>query len=201
MMKKFFQQTRKPQGFLGRLMLRSMNFGHNSLSAWGIDHLRFSPGARILDIGCGGGANIHTFLKTVPDSIVDGIDYSGESVAFSKKKNMQFLGKRCTIRQGSAADLPYADNTLNIVTAFETVYFWNNLDGAFREVLRVLNPGGIFMICCEADDPSDTTWTSRIEGMTIYSAGDLGDRLRNSGFCTVNTDRNRQGWICIVAVK
>ena len=36
------------------------------------------------------------------------------------------------------------------VTAFETVYFWPELAQNFREVYRVLKPGGVFFICNEA---------------------------------------------------
>ena len=38
-----------------------------------------------------------------------------------------------------------------MVTAFETVYFWPELAQNFREVYRVLKPGGVFFICNEAN--------------------------------------------------
>lgn len=75
-------------------------------------------------MGCGGGANIAVMLKNNPESIVDGLDYSVESVAFSKKTNAPYIGKRCTIQQGDVSSLPYADSSLDYVTAFETIYFW-----------------------------------------------------------------------------
>ena len=39
--------------------------------------------------------------------------------------------------------------------AFETVYFWPELAQNFREVYRVLKPGGIFFICNEANGETD----------------------------------------------
>ena len=71
-------------------MLHGMNSGHSSLSAWGMACFPLKDHAHILDIGCGGGANIAKMLKDLPNSMVDGIDYSNESVAFSKNK------RRCT---------------------------------------------------------------------------------------------------------
>ena len=156
MIRSFFQNTRKPQGFLGRLMLRSMNGGHVPLSNWGLSLIHPSLDARVLDIGCGGGANIARLMKLCPQGFVEGIDYSAESVAFSRKKNAGSLGKRCDIRQGDAGVLPYADGIFDLVTAFETVYFWPDLNKAFGEILRVLKPGGQFLIICEADDTTDT---------------------------------------------
>ena len=51
---------------------------------------------------------------------------------------------RCAVLQGSVADMMFADNWFDAVTAFETVYFWPDLPRCFREVWRVLKPGGTF---------------------------------------------------------
>ncbi len=116
MIKRFFQNTRKPEGFLGRLMLHMMNGGHAPLSNWGLSLIRCAPGARVLDIGCGGGANIARLIKLCPQGFVDGIDYSAESVSFSRKKNAADFGRRCDIRQGDVDVLPYAGATFDLVT-------------------------------------------------------------------------------------
>ncbi len=36
----YFNQTRKPEGFLGRMMVNGMNKGHDKLSDWGMSHLK-----------------------------------------------------------------------------------------------------------------------------------------------------------------
>jgi len=80
MLNKFFQNTRKPEGFLGKVMLNGMNSGHTALAEWGFSHINFRPDMHILDIGCGGGANIERMLKECPQGCVNGLDYSEESV-------------------------------------------------------------------------------------------------------------------------
>lgn len=75
------------------------------------------------------------------------------------------------------------------------------LDKAFNEIKRVLKPSGIFFICCESDNSGDTTWTSRIEGMTIHRAEDLKSRLLSTGFYSVNMHRNDKDWICLIATR
>ena len=200
MLNQFFKNTRKPQGVLGKMMLKIMNAGHAKMAAWGFTYLILSDSAHILDVGCGGGANIAKMLKDVPGSVVDGLDYSEESVAFSRKTNAAHLGTRCAIHQGDVASLPYPDQALDYVTAFETIYFWPNLNVAFKEIKRVLKPGGIFFICCESDDSDDTTWTDRIEGMTIHRGDDLKERLLNVGYQKVGVHRNKKGWMCLTAV-
>ncbi len=55
------------------------------------------------------------------------------------------LGSRCFIEQGNVMELPYETGKFDLVTAFETVYFWPDLKQSFSEVYRVLKPGGMFM--------------------------------------------------------
>lgn len=199
MLNKLIQNTRNPKGFGGRIILKGMNSGHAPLSKWGLSHIALSPGARVLDVGCGGGANIAGLLKMCPQGFVDGIDYSPESVAMSKKVNKAELGKRCAVSLGDVDNLPYDTDIFDAVTAFETVYFWPDLTKAFAEIRRVLMPGGCFLLVCEESDPSNTTWTGRIEGMTVYSGEDLKARLETAGFTPVYLDKNNKGWICLTA--
>ena len=73
---------------------------------------------------------------------------------------------RCAVLQGSVADMIFADDWFDAVTAFETVYFWPDLPQCFREVCRVLKPDGTFLICNESsgDTDKDEKWTEIIGG-------------------------------------
>ena len=83
----FFENTRKPVGFGGKIMVAMMNVGHSAVARWGLQFLNAAPDAKVLDCGCGGGANIKRLLKKCPQGIVKGIDYSPVSVEKSKKVN------------------------------------------------------------------------------------------------------------------
>ena len=76
----FFENTRKPVGLGGKLMVAMMNLGHSPVARWGLRFLRLAPNAKVLDCGCGGGANIKRLLKKYSHGIVKGIDYSPVSV-------------------------------------------------------------------------------------------------------------------------
>ena len=78
--KDFFSQCARPEGFLGRVMLRFMNFGHAPLTNWGLGFVAFHDGMTMADIGCGGGATLKRLLKRSSGSKVYGIDISEESV-------------------------------------------------------------------------------------------------------------------------
>lgn len=53
--RKYVSQTRKPEGFLGKLMIRGMNGGHAKLADWGMSHLSGIHPSGIAELGCGGG--------------------------------------------------------------------------------------------------------------------------------------------------
>ena len=118
----FFENTRKPAGLGGKMMVFLMNLGHRGLSRWGFQFLDLSADAAALDCGCGGGANLKRLLKSCPKGRVTGVDYSEISVGKSRVLNQEAVAAgRCQVLQASVMNLPFAPGTFNAVTAFETV--------------------------------------------------------------------------------
>ena len=199
----FFENTRKPVGFGGKIMVAMMNMGHSPVARWGLRFLELTPDAKVLDCGCGGGANIKRLLKKCPQGIVKGIDYSPVSVEKSKKVNKAAISKgRCAVLQGSVEHIIFAKDWFDAVTAFETVYFWSDLPQCLREVRRVLKPGGTFLICNESsgDTDKDEKWTEIIGGMTIYKGSQLKAFLEQVGFQNIQIHK-RKNWLCVTAQK
>ena len=58
----FVSQTRKPEGFLGKMMLSGMNSGHAVMADWGLSHLPAVRASEVADLGCGGGRNAGELL-------------------------------------------------------------------------------------------------------------------------------------------
>lgn len=201
----FYQNTRKPVGFGGTIMVRLMNVCHSPIATWGFSKLSMRDNLNILDIGCGGGKNIATWLRKSKNSHVTGLDYSEVSVAESSKKNKWAIKRnRCEILRGNVAEMPFSDNTFDCVSAFETIYFWPGLENCFTEVNRVLKHGGIFMVCngSDGENESDEKWVNIIEGMSVYNEDQLHSALEKAGFykikCYINTEKH---WLCIFAKK
>ncbi len=203
----FFQNTCKPQGFGGKLMVRMMNRGHRCLSQWGFSHLAplAAEGRNILDAGCGGGANVAMWLQNCPGSHVTGLDYSAVSVAEAQTYNRAAIRQgRCRVVQGNVADMPFEDGMFDYVSAFETIYFWPDLRQCFGEVYRVLKRGGRFLICneCGGTVAADEKWTKMIEGMRIYPPEQIAEDLRKAGFTVGKMElHSKKHWLCIVAEK
>ena len=179
----FFSNMRKPEGKLGNIQLKSMNKEHTPVSLWGLKHLNISPDDVILDIGCGGGMNINRMAKGAKK--VYGVDYSIESVNLSKEVNEDLIKEgRVEVHEGNVMDLPFEDNSFDIVTAFETVYFWPDIVKSFGEVKRVLKPGGMFLIGCEANGTNNLAmkFFDKVVDMTFYEDNDLVGFLKSNVF-------------------
>lgn len=204
MAKNFFQNTFKPEGFLGKVVVTMMNSGHAKMADWGFSHLDLQRDSHVLDIGCGGGANIAFMLKKCVKGKVYGVDYSEVSVEKSKKINMEAVQSgKCEIRCASVLELPFDEAAFDVITAFETVYSWPGLDKAFEQVYKVLKNDGIFMICNEVNglNASDEKWTKIIDGMVIYTEKQLRNYLEGAGFKEIQAHTNDKNWLCLIAKK
>lgn len=182
----FFDNMRKPQGKLGNIQLKSMNKEHTPVSLWGLKHLNINPEDIVLDVGCGGGININRMAKDAKK--VYGIDYSIESVKLSREVNKKLIDNgQVEIHEGNVKDLPFEDDTFDIVTAFETVYFWPDIEKCFGEVKRVLKPGGTFLIGMESNGSDNFImkfWKHFID-MELYTDEEITSFLQNNDFSEI----------------
>jgi ubiquinone/menaquinone biosynthesis C-methylase UbiE len=203
--KKFVNQTRKPEGTLGKMMVNGMNSGHAKLADWGMTHLPQIDPANVLDVGCGGGRNAGELAKKYPTAKVTAIDYSEVSVAKASEYNKSLIESgRISVKRGDVSDLKLPADTFDLVTAFETIYFWPGLEKCFSEVAKVLKPGGVFMIVNESDGTDETSlkYEKIIDGMKCYTIEQIESALKVAGFSSVTSDHyNGKPWISVVAVK
>lgn len=122
--KKYVNQTRKPEGFLGKMMVNGMNGGHAKLADWGMTHLAGIAPDNIAELGCGGGRNTKELLKRYPKAKITALDYSPVSVEKAKTLNKDMIAAgRCAVICGNVAKLPFEEGVFDLATAFETVCF------------------------------------------------------------------------------
>ena len=203
--KLFFSNTRKPKGFLGKIMINRMNEGHAKLSDWGLSHLNNINPSQVADFGCGGGLNVAKLIKMFPNANVTGFDYSSVSVKESKKVNAREISNGvCNIVQGDVSNAPFENETFDLITAFETIYFWPGPLTSFKEVYRTLKPGGTFLIVNEFDGISEREkkYEKMIDGLKLFSNQELMNYLKQVGFTGVLLFHEMQRhWVCVIAKK
>jgi SAM-dependent methyltransferase len=88
---------------------------------------------RILDVGCGTGANL---LMLAEYGDAEGVDISEDALAFCRERGLD------KVRLGAGEQLPYDDGTFDLVTALDVVEHMDDDLAGLREMRRVLRPGG-----------------------------------------------------------
>ena len=202
-MEKKITQCMKPHGEEGIETIQNMNENHKEISEFAFRCIKVDKNDKIIDIGCGGGVNIEKFLKLTRNN-VNGLDYSEISVSESEKRNKNEVNNgRCKIIQADVSNMPIEDNEYDLASAFETIYFWPNIENSFKEVLRILKPHGKFMIAqgTDGNHPNDEEWLRTVEGMSVYTGDDLEKYLLNAGFKSVEKFKKENDHILVVIAK
>lgn len=92
---------------------------------------------RILDVGCGTGANL-ILLSEFGDA--EGVDISADALAFCRERGLE------KVHLGAAEELPYEDGVFDLVTALDVVEHMDDDVAGLREMRRVLRPGGRILL-------------------------------------------------------
>jgi SAM-dependent methyltransferase len=100
-----------------------------------VSDLSLPKGARprILDVGCGTGANLEMLARF---GDVEGVDVSEDALSFCRARGL------AKVQCGAAESLPYADETFDLVTALDVVEHLDDDAAGLREARRVLKPDG-----------------------------------------------------------
>ena len=107
------------------------------------DVARYGGAERILDIGTGPGRLLLALCRTFPDASLIGIDISPAMVK-KARKNIEEFGKsdRIEIKAASADNLPFADETFDLVISSGSLHHWKNPYACLKEAHRILRGGG-----------------------------------------------------------
>jgi len=200
-------QVRKPTKWVGRFFLLMMNATHSSPTDWGLTHARIEKDFTILDVGCGGGRTIQKLSAAATAGKVYGVDYANGSVAASRAKNATLIeAGRVEIKQASVSQLPFPENSFDLVTAVETQYYWPNLSKDMQEILRVLKPAGTLVIIAESYRSGAYEMLQRPVMKLLRSSSLSPDDQRAlfsaAGYIDVQIFEERtKGWICATGKK
>ncbi|MGD9588176.1 MAG: class I SAM-dependent methyltransferase [Pyrinomonadaceae bacterium] len=127
---------------------------------------------RILDVGCGTGANLEMLSQF---GSAEGVDVSDEALDFCRKKGL-------TVQKGLAETLPWPDETFDISTALDVIEHLDDDVAGLMEMYRVTKTGGYSLFFVPAfmwlwgvqDDISN----HRIR----YTKKQIVDRVEKAGF-------------------
>lgn len=99
------------------------------------------PYKLLLDIGCGTGRLLELLAHELPQAQLTGLDLAPNMLQQARER----LDNQTTLVQGDAEQLPFADQTFDLVVSSSTFQWLAQLDACFGEAARVLKPSGRFV--------------------------------------------------------
>jgi ubiquinone/menaquinone biosynthesis C-methylase UbiE len=100
-------------------------------------------GKTVVEVGSGRGGGARYLAETFSPASYSGLDLASNAVTLANKiharPNLKFV-------QGSAEELPYESNSVDVVMNVESCHAYGNVDKFLSEVHRVLKPGGHLLL-------------------------------------------------------
>jgi SAM-dependent methyltransferase len=131
-----------------------------------------TPG-RALDIGAAGGGNTRVLREHGWDAVA--LEYGADGAEVAKGRGLPTL-------RSDATKLPLADDSLDLVMAFDLLEHLHDDDAAVAEVHRVLKPGGTYLVAVPADPKLWSSHDEAVAHVRRYTRDGLLSLLERGGF-------------------
>lgn len=131
-----------------------------------------APG-RAIDIGAAGGGNTRVLREHGWDAVA--LEYGADGAAVAHERGLATL-------RGDATSLPLADDSLDLVIAFDVLEHLQDDDAAVAEVRRILRPGGTYLVAVPADPRLWSSHDVAVDHVRRYTREGLVELLDRGGF-------------------
>jgi SAM-dependent methyltransferase len=143
------------------------------------EHYGLHAGQRVLDVGCGKGFLLYEFTRAVPGIEIAGLDVSDYAIANAKPE------VRAALTTGTAAALPYADASFDLVVSLATLHNLGVADlfASLREIERVARGRAYVMVESYRDEREKANllyW--QLTCRSFYSVADWEWVFRHAGY-------------------
>ena len=138
---------------------------------WAGDYCR---GRDVAEVACGTGQGLG-YLAALAKSLRAG-DHSDEILAIARGH----YGDRVRLEHFDAQQLPYGDQSFDVVVIFEAIYYLGSIERFLGECRRVLRPGGMLLIATANKDLFD--FSPSPLSVRYYGVVELGETLARHGF-------------------
>lgn len=143
---------------------------------------RYCAGKDVLEAACGSGQGLGYLLKRAKN--VSAGDYSADILKIAQAH----YGDRIALRQFDAQNMPYADNSMDVVILFEAIYYIPSAEKFVSECRRILRSDGEVLIATANKDLYD--FNPSPHSYKYYGVVELHDLFKKHGFsveCFGNT--------------
>lgn len=102
---------------------------------------------KLLEVPVGTGVLTVPVYKTLPRADITCLDYSSDMMAAAQRRASAAGLTNVRFRQGDVGALPFEDGGFDLVLSLNGFHAFPDKDAAYREIYRVLRPGGTFCGC------------------------------------------------------
>lgn len=170
------EQYKTDENFKLRGGLHSYSVNKSDWNTWCFTKMEIPNNARILELGCGTG---HFWIKNKnkinPNWSITLSDFSAGMLQ-STKDRLSKLDNNFIYKQFDAQDMPFEDESFDIVIAKHMLYFVPDIEKALGEIKRVLSKDGYFYATVNSCE-------SMLELNALVEKFDAKMDLHNNGFC------------------
>ncbi len=131
------------------------------------------PPGRALDIGAAGGGNTRVLAAAGWDTVA--LEYGEEGARVGRERGLDVM-------RADATAIPLADDSLDLVVAYDVLEHLLDHDACVQEVCRVLRPGGTFLVAVPCDPRLWSAHDVAVDHVRRYTRATLRDLLERGGF-------------------
>ncbi len=156
---------------------------------------------KVLDVACGTGRTLRMIRGALPKVSLFGTDLSPAYLRKANQLLSEIPGELPQLLQANAENLPYLDNYFHGISS---VFLFHELPPAARqqvieEVFRILQPGGIFVICDSIQAMDSVDFQTMMDNFPAmfhepyyrhYTTDNLQERLETAGFVAVKIENH-----------
>lgn len=173
------------------LVLAALNLQHDSM---------------VLDVGCGTGIYTRVAAKSVETGLVIGVDLSSQMLCQARKLMDRDRLANMALVRADGLRLPIASDSLQAGICCGALHLFDDVDGALREMHRVLKANGRLAIATYRRRPGRVAEAfSRLRlkatGMHAFLPAELSQNLIDVGFDDIDIHHSKGIWLVMSATR
>lgn len=176
-------------GLSGLIVGLTMVVGRGAVSRLIADQVGVTAADQVLDVGCGPGSAAREAARR--GAAVTGVDPAPLMLRLSRLFSRGPSGRRIAFELGTAERLPVADGAVTVAWAISSAHHWADVPAGFRELYRVLRPGGRLVIAERLTRPGARGL--RAHGLTEEQASRTVAAARAAGLSDATFSIHRAG--------
>jgi ubiquinone/menaquinone biosynthesis C-methylase UbiE len=197
------RQLGNPTGFFGKVLAPLWNLRNSVLNETVFKALNLQPNDRVLEVGFGGGYLLNRMALVVTDGFLAGVDISQVMVTSAHKRFRRLTAAgKLDLQCCQAEALSYPPGYFTKVCSVNSIFYWENVSQALKELERVLRYSGLIVLCqTRPESLENRGFASHI---ARYEVSDICRMLEEVGFHDIRitnaSDKHRE-FTCVTGRK